>query len=122
MQGVWICISFYFCWMPPVCWDKVYKLKPKECTATHKRERTKIERRKDKMNYKTLMFEEKMSSFYFILAYLFPLKNSTHPRPLCREFLNTQVIIALNAMFTKSNGWLLLSKKSSPYTYVALKC
>jgi hypothetical protein len=51
---------------------KFTNLKPKECTATHKRERTKIERRKDKMNYKTLMFEEKMSSFYFILASLFP--------------------------------------------------
>jgi hypothetical protein len=69
------------------CWDKVYKLKPKECTATHKRERTKIERtkvkrRKDKMNYKTLMFEEKMSSFYFILASLFSLEKQHTPTSL----------------------------------------
>jgi hypothetical protein len=67
----------------PICWDKVYKLKPKECTATHKREITKIERRKDKMNYKTLMFEEKMSSFYFILAsFVFPLEKQHTPTSL----------------------------------------
>jgi hypothetical protein len=109
------------------CWDKVYKLKPKECTATHKRERTKIERtkverRKDKMNYKTLMFEEKISSFYFILASLFPLKNNTHPRPLCREFLNTQVIIALNAMFTKSIMDGCFCQRNHHPTHMALKC
>jgi hypothetical protein len=66
----------------PICWDKVYKLKPKECTATHKRERTKIERRKDKMNYKTLMFEEKNVKLLLYSCFFVSLEKQHTPTSL----------------------------------------
>jgi hypothetical protein len=60
---------------------------------THKGlERTKVERRKDKMNYKTLMFEEKISSFYFILTSLFLLlKTYVHNIPYIGKISNTSI-------------------------------
>ena len=60
---------------------------------THKElERTKVERRKDKMNYKTLMFEEKISSLYFILASLFLLlKTYVHNIPYIGKISNTSI-------------------------------
>jgi hypothetical protein len=60
---------------------------------THKElERKKVERRKDKMNYKTLMFEEKISSFYFILTSLFLLLQTyVHNIPYIGKISNTSI-------------------------------